>query len=380
MKLLIVSHTPHYQKDGITVGWGPTVREVDQLARIFDSVTHVAPLHPGTPPASAIAYESCRVRLRPVPPSGGAGLRAKADILLKAPVYLRAVLGELRAVDVAHVRCPAHISLMAIVLLALMRAPGIRWAKYAGNWQPRGRESPSYTLQRWCLRQRLHRGLVTVNGHWPGQPKHVHSFVNPCLTDEELTEGRQFARTKRLSTPLRLLYVGRLEEGKGAGRALEILACLGQLGLFATLDLAGDGPERLSLERRGAALGIGPRVKFHGWLPRPALAPLYARSHLMVFPSGSEGWPKVLSEAMAYGVVPVSSQVGSIAQYLHEFGTGKVFEPEDVEGFTRAILWYSIHPEEWKRESNMAVQASERFGYARYLKSVCEMLGMETCN
>ena len=50
MKLLIVSHTPHYERNGSLVGWGPTVREIGHLARLFDDVVHIAPVHSGPAP------------------------------------------------------------------------------------------------------------------------------------------------------------------------------------------------------------------------------------------------------------------------------------------------------------------------------------------
>src|SRR5439155_595485 len=108
--LLIVSHTPHYRRDGEIVGWGPTVREIDMLATLFDSVVHIAPLHPHAAPASALPYRSSRVRLRPVPPTGGERLRDKLNIPLRYPGYARAILRERRAADVIHVRSPANIS------------------------------------------------------------------------------------------------------------------------------------------------------------------------------------------------------------------------------------------------------------------------------
>jgi hypothetical protein len=43
MRLLIISHTPHYHRDGEIVGWGATVREIDHLAALFESVVHIAP-------------------------------------------------------------------------------------------------------------------------------------------------------------------------------------------------------------------------------------------------------------------------------------------------------------------------------------------------
>lgn len=374
-KLVIVSHTPHYRKGRAYVGWGPTVREVDSLACLFDEVVHIAPLNSGQVPDSAIGYVSSRVRLRSVPEAGGTGLLAKLKILRSVPAYLIAVLSEIRNADVVHVRCPANISLITLILLAVMR-PRKCWVKYAGNWEPEGREPLSYTLQRWWLNHGFSSGVVTVNGKWPNQPKHVHSFSNPCLTDQELADGKASTIDKQLSAPIRLLFVGSLVSTKGVGRALEILADLKKEGLSATIDFVGDGPERAKFERQTFSLEVSHLVRFHGWLPRSELVPLYIRSHFMVFPTESEGWPKVLSEGIAYGVVPVTSKVSSIPQYLKRFGVGRVFGPDDVQGFSGAIIWYCAHPDEWKRESMNGMKAAELFTYTNYLNQLRELLGL----
>jgi glycosyltransferase involved in cell wall biosynthesis len=265
--------------------------------------------------------------------------------------------------------------LLAIVLLALVRSPRIRWVKYAGNWRPRRGEAWSYAFQRWWLTKGLHRGLVTVNGEWPGQPAHVRSFLNPCLTEEELRQGAALGAGKQLGAPLRLLFVGRLEEEKGCGRAIEVLARLKRCGVAARLDLVGDGPDRLRFERQAAAEGVADDVRFLGWIPRPQLGRLYAQAHVFLFPSRcSEGWPKVLSEAMAYGVVPVSSDVSSIPQYLEGFRTGRALDPANREGFVSAITEYVKDRDRWKTESQNAMEAAQRFSYARYLAAVRNLL------
>ena len=41
MRLLIIGHTSHYLCGDQIVGWGPTVKEVDWLAKSFDNVTHL---------------------------------------------------------------------------------------------------------------------------------------------------------------------------------------------------------------------------------------------------------------------------------------------------------------------------------------------------
>lgn len=377
MKLLVISHTPHYLKDGRIVGWGPTVRELDHLPEIFERVIHLAPLHQEATPEAALPYQSTRLEFRPLPPAGGGRLRDKLTILIRAPQYLRAILKAMRDVDAVHVRCPANISLLAIILLACVPRPRLRWVKYAGNWQPTAREAWSYAFQRWWLNKNLHRGVVTVNGHWPEQPKHVLSFLNPCLTEHELIAGREAAAGKELAAPIRLLYAGRLEAAKGVGRAIEVLHRLLQNGTVATLDIVGDGTERPTFERLVAARELDEVVTFHGWLVRSALNPLFAQAHFLIFPSASsEGWPKVLSEGMAHGAVPIAGNVSSIPEYLNNFRTGRAYAPDNVAAFVEALVWYEKHPERWQEESAYGVQAAQQFSYANYLRAVCGLFNL----
>jgi glycosyltransferase involved in cell wall biosynthesis len=249
--------------------------------------------------------------------------------------------------------------------------------KYAGNWRPQSPESWSYTFQRWWLNKGWQRGVVTVNGEWPQQPHHVNSFLNPCLTETELIAGRTAAAEKQLTSPLRLLYVGRLEETKGVGRAIEIMRLLRQRGVAVVLDLVGDGAERPIFEDLVAQHGLGAHIIFHGWVARTQLGPLFARAHLMLFPSScSEGWPKVLSEGMAYGVVPLAGDVSSIPQFLQRFGTGRSFAPTDLTAFVEAVVWFEQHPELWQEESANGVGAAKLFSYQNYLQAVCRLFDL----
>ncbi len=54
-KIVVISDTPHYRRAGRIVGWGPTVRELDQLSTLFDELVHVAPVSDETAPANCVA-------------------------------------------------------------------------------------------------------------------------------------------------------------------------------------------------------------------------------------------------------------------------------------------------------------------------------------
>jgi glycosyltransferase involved in cell wall biosynthesis len=371
----------HYLRDGQIVGHGPTAREISQLAACFERIHHVGCFLEGSAPAMMLPYSSENVRFIPVPFAGGDSLSEKAGVLPIAKHYVRAIMRELRDLDphsdVVHVRCPAPIGLIAIMLLSILRSPRKRWVKYAGNWQPPNFDSIGYAIQRCWLKWNLARAKVTVNGHWPNQPDHISGLVNPCLTRDELDEARALSSTKPPLAPLRLIFIGRLNEKKGVGRCLEIVRRLLDRGLDVSLDMIGDGPQRADFEA-AAASGLQSHVAFHGWLPRTALGPFLRQAHLMLLPSdSSEGWPKVLSEGMAYGVVPIASNVGSIPQYLHDCGVGMTFHPYDIDSFVTAIIDYAHNPRQWQIQSTRSMTVADRFTYDVYLKNIACLLELE---
>ncbi len=378
-RLLIISNMAHHYRDGILVGHGSTAREISQLPQLCDEVVHIGCLHEDAAPSSDLPYNSDRIRFIPLPPAGGSRWLDKLAILRRAPQYVSTILRELSKADYVHVRCPANIPLLALFVLMFARhpAPKHRWVKYAGNWKPHGREALSYTLQRWLLRSGLTRGQVTVNGEWPGEPAHVYTFFNPCLTDQECEEGARIADNKQLSSPMRLLFVGTLNKAKGVERLLEIMVQLRHSGLQAYLDVIGDGAARLGYLQSVTELGISGMVTFHGALPRTELGRFYANAHCLLLPtSSSEGWPKVISEGMAYGVVPIAGNVSSISQYLRRFGTGRVFAPDDISSFADAVLWYAQSPHAWAQEAQRGVLAAKYFTYSAYLDAVAHLFGL----
>ena len=209
-----------------------------------------------------------------------------------------------------------------------------------------------------------------MNGQWPHQPEHIVSFNNPSLTTQEFQQAKRIAAEKNLTFPIRLLFVGRLDSSKGVDRLLKIALMLKQSGLDFTLSLVGDGPDREAYEDFVTEQGLNEFVKFIGWQPITEVQKYYQSTHLFVFPSSSEGWPKVLSEAMANGVVPIASAISCIPQTLEKFGSGRTVDQNDLAGFTKAIQFYIKNSDIWKVESLKAAEAGRDYTYDAYLNAV----------
>jgi glycosyltransferase involved in cell wall biosynthesis len=104
---------------------------------------------------------------------------------------------------------------------------------------------------------------------------------------------------------------------KGQDVLLRAVARLLHANLDIELRLAGDGPIRSAFERIAHELGIRHKVVFLGVLPGPdAVREQLDKADLLVFPSRSEGLPRVVIEAMARGLPCIASRAGGIPELL----------------------------------------------------------------
>ena len=88
--------------------------------------------------------------------------------------------------------------------------------------------------------------------------------------------------------PARLCSVARFDPPKDHPVLLHALALLRDSSW--ELDLAGDGPGQPEARRMVDELGLGGRVRFHGYLPDPSA--LLASSQLFILASRSEAFPR----------------------------------------------------------------------------------------
>jgi glycosyltransferase involved in cell wall biosynthesis len=80
--------------------------------------------------------------------------------------------------------------------------------------------------------------------------------------------------------------------------------------------IAGDGPERESLEAHVEALGLREHVRFAGHVGEPER--LYAALHIFALSSDTEQMPITVIEAMAAGLPVAATEVGDISQMLSD--------------------------------------------------------------
>lgn len=157
---------------------------------------------------------------------------------------------------------------------------------------------------------------VAVPPEWP---KHKHDF-SPSL-------------------PLRIIYVGRLEDQqKGVMHLPGIAKRLRDSHVDFEMRIVGDGPHLSSLKQRFAQQCADCRVFLHGAAHHEEVPGLLAKHDVLVLPSYFEGLPIALLEAMAAGVVPVCSRLRGQTDFIISNGeNGYLANVGDEGGFAAAI-------------------------------------------
>ena len=143
--------------------------------------------------------------------------------------------------------------------------------------------------------------------------------------------------------------VGRLSPEKGLKYLLRAMAKITRQEPRARLLLAGDGPERRSLERLATRLGLVDRVEFTGEVAHDQVPQTLARMNVFAMPSTWEGFGVAALEAAAMGLPVVASNVHGIPDVVEDGVTGILVPPKDVAALSQAILRLLRDPEERRR-------------------------------
>ena len=123
----------------------------------------------------------------------------------------------------------------------------------------------------------------------------------------------------------------------------------------AHLVIAGDGPQRESLEAQVTSMGLTGHVHFLG--ERRDVTPLLQTVDVGALSSDWEGMPLFVLECMATGTPVVATNVGGLPEIVEDDRTGLLVPPRDPAALAAAISALLADPE---RGRLLAATAAER--------------------
>jgi colanic acid/amylovoran biosynthesis glycosyltransferase len=320
---------------------------------------HEAPVHAFARPVVDIARGHAFLFSRPV-------LRALGRALLRRPGRLAGIFGRIVA---ACWREPAHLAKsLAIVPKSLAIAEELAaWpadhvhAEFAGHPGTAAWIVGRMTGLPYSMSCRAHDIFVTqallgpkvaesafvrtisdYNVGFLSQALPAFDRTKAFVVHSSIDAGAIEAEPVRRGETFRVLFVGSLEQRKGADVLLRALAAASGLGRWRC-DLIGEGPLRGRLEALARELGIADRTHFLGARPFEEVAAHYRAADVVVAPSGygprgrTEGIPNVVIEGLAHRRPVITTAISGIPELIEEGVTGRLVAPGDVAALARAL-------------------------------------------
>lgn len=319
MKFAVITHIEHFEKEGDFYSYGPYVREMNLWFKGVDEVRVVGTFSSKNPGSIDLPYKATRLQLIKVPSFDITSIAQAGRALLVLPVIIKKIYQEMSGADHIHLRCPGNIGLLgAIVQLFFPKKK--KTAKYAGNWDPKSKQPWSYNLQKWILSNSfLTKNMqVLVYGDWPDQSKNIKPFFTATYTEAD----KKALPQRKYDLPLRFLFVGGLFPGKRPLYALALVNELISKGFPAELHFYGDGPQKELLLEFITEHHLEKSVFLHGNQSASMIAEAYKKSHFLILPSKSEGWPKAIAEAMWWGVITIATPISCVPWMLDHGNRG----------------------------------------------------------
>jgi glycosyltransferase involved in cell wall biosynthesis len=159
-------------------------------------------------------------------------------------------------------------------------------------------------------------------------------FFTSLITDQDISYHQMNAD---MTSPINLLYVGRISNEKGLAYLVHAVKNLIQKGLVTNLTLCGEGKEKDELERLASELDIKNNIRFTGQIPWEKIKRIYSSHDIFVLPSLSEGVPKVILESMAAGLPVIATRIGGIPNLINQNENGILIPPKSPSAIANAV-------------------------------------------
>lgn len=178
--------------------------------------------------------------------------------------------------------------------------------------------------------------LLAHYGNPPGR-----AVVSTTILDSEIMSVR---RNRPADAPFRVLFVGYLRKAKGVDTLFEAFDEVldeiptAELVVAGGRDLVDHGMTAF-LEQQLKKLAEKGAVRREGFLSfGPELFQAFADADVLALPSRSEGTPRVLVEARAFGCPVIGTRVGGIPTSVTDGVDGVIVPPNDAPALRDAIL------------------------------------------
>lgn len=318
--LLVISDTGMYTKNSDVFCFEPVLIELNYMLQLFNQIYWIGfERKDQINNKSYSKIKSNKIKVKMLPAVGGKRIKDKFKILKSYPYIYKTIHQHIKDIDHIHLRAPSNPALIGAASCFLYPKKTF-WFKYAGSWIDK---APFfYSFQRIIFKKLAtakKNVRLTINGDYEDHPR-IFNFQNPCINKEDFVNGKKIVTEKKIIDKYKLCFIGNLTSKKGVDNLLLALKTNKSIDHIESIDLIGDS------SFKDHFISVSENIEipsyFHGFLDKKEIFKILSKSHIIILPSQSEGFPKVISEGMNFGCLPVVSAVSCVPQIIQHNKNG----------------------------------------------------------
>jgi glycosyltransferase involved in cell wall biosynthesis len=370
LKFAVITHVFHKKEKQQHVAYEPYVREMNLWVKNVNEVQIVAPFTSETSISIDSAYKHDNIELKKIPYFDITSFKNCVKSIFAIPLILFQLYKTMRWADHIHLRCPGNVGLLGCIVQIFFPTK-LKTAKYAGNWDPKSKQPLTYRIQKWILSNTfLTRNInVLVYGYWGNQTKNVKPFFTATYSEKDIID----IENKDLKNKIRFIFVGGFTVGKQPLISVKVIKELKLQGFNVSLDMYGDGTEKNTIEKYILDNDLIKVVNLHGNVDNVTVKKAFQKSHFLIFISKSEGWPKVVAEAMFWSCLPITTSVSCIPFMLDNGNRGAIVQ-SSVNEIVTVVKGYLQNEEKYLKQVENAKDWSQEYTLEKFESEIHVLL------
>jgi glycosyltransferase involved in cell wall biosynthesis len=292
--------------------------------------------------------------------------------LRQLPIFIK----NMRWADAVHAPIPGDVGTIGMLLAHASGKP--LYVRHCGNWY-----KPATAAERaWKWYMQKYAGgkrvfLATGGGNEPPSPtNHAMEWIfSTSLWQNRITANAARDKVGGRWPVLKLIIACRQDEKKGTGRVLDALGQLLPEFPQLTLDVLGDGPQLTQFKEQARRLGISHAVTFYGSVGQAQVVEAMKQADLFCYPTAaSEGFPKVVVEAMSCGLPVITTPVSVLATIIPQGNVGVLLPENTPVCLSAAIRGYVTNKHMLELHSGNCFQFAQQFSLENWAETTRKKL------
>lgn len=342
-----------------TVGGFPF--QMNAISHLFDQTRIIIMERKLPAPPNLMPLTGNNLSVHPLKEPPGVNWTRKIFIILWMFLNGGTLWREIRGADALHINVPGDIGEIAILMGLLQKKR--MFIRHCGTW------GKHFTLANrilhWLLEKTANEitNLVMATG-WDEQPPSKRNRFITWIFSTSLSNEDMRVLSKQYSwqpgQKLELVSVGRLNFQKNVQSTIMAMPQIMKIRPDVRLRIVGDGPYEGDLKRLVIKNKLENIIEFTGNLDHENVLRTLRDSHIFIFPTFNEGFPKALLEAMASRLPVVATHV-SVIPHLLKNGCGILLQDPTPDQIAQAVLHITSDPAGMERMGELARQEAQGY-------------------